>query len=310
MKRKLNKISFVIPVYNEAEGVSDFLWSLYDYVKTLCIEYEFVIVDDGSTDNTMQELLSTNIPNLKILQLSRNFGKETALTAGIDHCSGDATILIDGDAQHPVDTINQFLEQWQNGYDMVYGVRQNRESESLVKRWFTKRFYRIMQKLSQVDIVPNAGDFRLLDQKVINSLRQCEERGRFMKGLYSWVGFKSIGVPFTVIERKTGQSSWSFKNLLELAITGITSFSNVPLRIWSFAGFLIAMLSFVYALFIIIKTMLLGVDLPGYASIMVAIFFFCGIQLCSVGILGEYIARIFNEVKRRPKYIIQDKIGF
>lgn len=310
MNHKKPKISCIIPVYNEAGGIAEFLTDLHEYIATKTNNFELLIVDDGSSDGSAETVIATNLKHVKLIQLSRNFGKEVALSAGLEHCSGDVTIIIDGDAQHPVDTIEQFLEKWHEGYDMVYGVRQNRENESAVKRWFTSWFYTAMEKITQINIVANAGDFRLLDKKVVDSLNLCEERGRFMKGLYAWVGFKSIGVPFTVAERNQGKSSWSFANLAELAITGITSFSNVPLRIWSFIGFSIALLSFVLALWIVVKTLIFGVDLPGYASMMVAIFFFCGVQLCSIGVLGEYIAKIFNEVKRRPKYIINQKIGF
>jgi len=305
------KISCVVPAHNEAAGISLLLNNLEKELATLSNNFEIIVVDDGSTD----ELLATLQPfmqdkAIKLIQLSRNFGKETALTAGLDHCSGDVAILIDADSQHPIAVIAQFLEQWTAGYDMVYGIRQNRNHESRIKRWFAHHFYRTMKAITKINIVANAGDFRLLDQKVVKALNDCQERDRFMKGLYAWVGFKSIGVPFEVADRTSGKSSWRFAHLAELAITGITSFSNVPLRIWSLMGLGIALLSFIMATWICVKTFIFGIDVPGYASIMSAIFFFCGVQLFSIGILGEYVAKIFNEVKKRPKYIIDQKLGF
>lgn len=304
------KISCVVPVHNEAEGIALFLTELQSELGSLATDYEIIVVDDGSTDQTISAVLPFTKNKIRLIQLSRNFGKEAALTAGLDHCNGEVTVLIDADFQHPINLISQFLQQWTEGYDMVYGVRKNRNHESKLKRLFTHHYYGTMQRITKINLVPNAGDFRLLSQNVVDALKQCEERNRFMKGLYAWVGFKSIGVPFEVAARTTGASSWSFQRLAELAITGITSFSNVPLRIWSFAGLGIAICSFAIAIWIFVKTLLFGVDVPGYASIMVAIFFFCGVQLFSIGVLGEYIAKIFNEVKRRPKYIIENKLGF
>jgi glycosyltransferase involved in cell wall biosynthesis len=311
LKSKQLKISCIVPVHNEAAGIGLFLDSLVQELATLSNDYEIIVVDDGSTDQSVVAVLPfTTTGTTRLIKLSRNFGKETALSAGLDHCTGDVTIILDADFQHPINVIAEFLQQWVNGYDMVYGVRKNRNDESRLKRWITHYFYLTMSKITKITIVPNAGDFRLLSRNVVEALNQCEERDRFMKGLYAWVGFKSIGVPFEVAARASGKSSWSFKRLAELAITGITSFSNVPLRIWGFAGLAVACFSFAVAIWICVKTLIFGVDVPGYASIMVAIFFFCGVQLLSIGVLGEYIAKIFNEVKRRPKYIIEQKSGF
>lgn len=308
--KKIN-ISCIVPVYNESSGIENFIQQLDAKLQTLSKRYEIIIVDDGSHDETPEiiEKLCHYYP-IKFIKLSRNFGKETALTAGIENCNTEVSVLIDSDFQHPLDVIDQFLQHWAEGYDMVYGVRENRDNETLAKRIFTKCFYSLMHKITSEKIVPNAGDFRLLDQKVINSLHKFSERARFMKGLYAWVGYKSKAIFFNAPDRSTGNSSWNFSRLAELAITGITSFSNVPLRVWSLIGATITGISFSYALFLIIKTLYFGRDIPGYASIMVAILFFGGVQLLSIGILGEYIARIFNEVKKRPKYIISKKIGF
>lgn len=311
---KTNKrflLSCVIPVYNEQQGIAKFISELEHYVKSLTSFYEIILIDDGSIDNTANIIEAfTNNSKIKLIQLSRNFGKEIAISVGLEHCQGDVAIILDSDFQHPFNLLPVFLQHWHNGYDMVFGVRENRENETKLKRAFTKGFYKLMNALTKEKIVPNAGDFRLLDRKVIDALNACEERSRFMKGLYAWVGFSSIGVPFKAPQRQSGKSSWHFNNLAELAITGITSFSNVPLRIWSFIGLLISCSAFLFAVYMICKTLIFGVDMPGYPSIMVATMFFGGVQLLSIGILGEYIARIFNEVKQRPKYIIKQKLGF
>lgn len=305
-------ISCIVPTNNEQDGIANFIHALDQQLQQLSNCYEIIVVDDGSQDNTTKivyDFCDNNV-NIKLLELSRNFGKETALTAGLECCKGQVTILIDSDFQHPLELLPVFLEHWQQGYDMVYGICNNRSHETKIKRWLTKCFYKVMQWCTKVNIIANAGDFRLLDRQIVNSLNECQERGRFMKGLYAWVGFPSIGIPFAPPQRPKGVTSWHFKQLASLALTGITSFSNAPLRIWSLIGLIIAGISFTCALYIVLKTLIFGIDMPGYSSIMVAIVFFGGIQLLSIGILGEYIARIFNEVKRRPKYIVNRKTGF
>ncbi|HEX2548588.1 MAG TPA: glycosyltransferase family 2 protein, partial [Gammaproteobacteria bacterium] len=273
--------------------------------------FEIIVVDDGSQDQTLAKARAL-LPELKVklLGFSRNFGKEIALTAGLDHCNGKVIVLIDGDYQHPIDMIKAFLDQWGNGFDMVYGVRTNRDNESGMKRNFARLFYWIMGKITKINIPTNAGDFRLMDRKVVDSLKNFHERTRFMKGLFAYVGFKKIAVPYDVRERAAGKSSLGFSRLTELAITGITSFSDAPLRVWGFVGFIISVISFLYAIYIMTMTLIFGTDLPGFPTLAVAIIFFGGIQLMSIGILGEYIARIFTEVKQRPNYIIETKEGF
>ena len=304
-------ISCVVPVYNESANVQTFFAALQSCLRKLTQRFEIIVVDDGSRDNTIEEIMS--LPqgyNVKLLTLSRNFGKETALTAGLEHCSGDVAIILDADFQHPIETIPLFLQQWSEGYEMVYGVRTSRHNESRIKRSFANVFYWLMEKITHVDIPSNAGDFRLLDRKVVDAVNQFQERTRFMKGLYAWVGFKTIAVPFEVQDRAGGSSSWGFKRLTELAITGITSFSDIPLRVWGMIGFVISLISLIYAIYFVTVTLIYGADLPGFPSIIVAVMFLGGIQLLSIGILGEYIARIFTEVKQRPKYIIAKKYGF
>lgn len=304
-------ISCVVPVYNEQVNVEAFFTQLASTLQALTTHFEIIVIDDGSRDETVEKIL--HLPaacQLKLLKFSRNFGKEIALTAGLEHCAGDVAIIMDADFQHPLKVLPEFLTNWGNGYDMVYGVRQSRESESAAKRYLARLFYWLMAKITKIEIPNNAGDFRLLDRKIITTLNQFQERSRFMKGLYAWVGFNKIGVPFEVQERAGGRSSWGFMRLAELAMTGITSFSDVPLRVWGFIGFVISFISLVYAIFFLVFTMIYGADLPGFPSIIVAVMFFGGIQLLSIGILGEYIARIFTEVKQRPKYIIDTKHGF
>ena len=311
LKNKAVFISCVVPVYNEQAVVLAFVEQLQSVLQSLTNRFEIILVDDGSKDQTLETILS--IPksdHIKILGLSRNFGKEIALTAGIEHATGDVVILMDADFQHPTEMLDVFLAHWAQGYDMVYGARVDRESESYVKRNFARLFYWLMRNITKIDIPKNAGDFRLMDAKIVQALKQFPERTRFMKGLYAWVGYKKIAVPYEVQERAAGKSSWGFYKLTELAITGITSFSDVPLRVWGLIGFVISLISFIYAIYIVTVTLLFGADLPGFPTLVVAIMFLGGIQLLSIGILGEYIARIFTEVKQRPKYLLQVKEGF
>ncbi len=317
LKNKSLAISCVIPCFNEAEIIIVFLRELICHVEKITDNFKLIIIDDGSSDDTVDQILNFKqsaslkyAPNIKLIQLSRNFGKEIALFAGIECASCDpnnaATILIDADCQHPITLISTMLDHWSNGFDMVYGIRNNRADEPWLKRILTKWFYGLMQSITKINIIANAGDFRLLDQKVVTALAACKEHNRFTKGLYAWVGFKSYGIEFKAYHRTSGTSTFGIKNLTDLAITGIISFSDIPLRILSLIGLCISGIAFTYALYMIIKTTIYGIEVPGYLSLMIAIIFFGGIQLFSIGIVGEYIARIFNEVKNRPHYIIQN----
>lgn len=311
LQNKTVFISCVVPVYNEEANIEIFIPLLETKLRELTTAFEIILVDDGSRDATVEKILKfSRNPQIKLIALSRNFGKETALTAGLEHCSGEVAILMDADFQHPIEVLPLFLKYWGEGYEMVYGVRNNRDNESAIKRNFARLFYWLMQKMTKIEMPSNAGDFRLLDRKVINAMNSFQERTRFMKGLYAWVGFKKIAVPFEVKERVAGKTSWGFTRLAELAITGITSFSDIPLRIWGFVGFIISLISMIYAIYFVTVTLIYGADLPGFPSIIVAVMFLGGIQLLSIGILGEYIARIFSEVKQRPKYIIEKMQGF
>jgi len=311
IKNKNVFISCIVPVYNEQANVEAFFPKLAACMRQLTNHFEIIVVDDGSRDATVKKVMSlpTDL-NIKFLGFSRNFGKEIALTAGLEHCSGDVAILIDVDFQHPIEVLPQFLAHWGEGYEMVYGVRKNRDNEARVKRGLANLFYWIMKQITKIEIPNNAGDFRLLDRKVIDAMNSFQERTRFMKGLYAWVGFKKVAVPFEVHDRAAGKSTWGLSKLTELAITGITSFSDIPLRVWGFVGFIVSLIALIYAIYIVTITLMFGADAPGFPSIIVAVMFFGGIQLLSVGILGEYIARIFTEVKQRPRYIVEVKHGF
>jgi polyisoprenyl-phosphate glycosyltransferase len=305
--RTIQQLSCIVPVYNEAENLPQFIPQLIAECAKFAQKLDIIVIDDGSSDDTvmvLKQLQKTYA--LTALIFSRNFGKEAALTAGLSHVSpeSDATILIDADFQHPLACIETFISEWQQGYDMVYGVRLHRKDRPIMLRVLSTFFYKLIDRITPIEIPHDAGDFRLLDRDVVLALNRLTERERFMKGLYAWVGFSKKAISYMPEERSQGQSSWGLKKLMELAITGITSFSNLPLRMWSVIGAIISSLSLLYALLIILATLINGVDLPGYATITVAITFLGGIQLLSIGILGEYIARIFTEVKQRPPYII------
>jgi glycosyltransferase involved in cell wall biosynthesis len=304
-------ISCVIPAFNEAENLRLLIPSLTQTLLALSPRVEILVVDDGSSDNTAATAfaLATDYP-VKCLLLSRNFGKENALTAGIDDARGDIVILMDADGQHPLSMIPQFFAQWQQGYEMVYGVRANRDDEGFWKRQFTHWFYKVLRRASRVPIEPDAGDFRMLDRKVIESLRTLPERSRFMKGLYAWVGFRSIGLPFDVAERRVGKSTFNFRRLTRLAVLGLVSFTDLPLRMSTLIGLAISMVSILYGSYELISTLIAGNNVPGYATLIVALTFLNGVQLMAIGVVGEYIARIFNEVKGRPNYVIARRIGY
>lgn len=304
-------ISCVIPAYNEQDNIAHFVIELDKQLKLVSSRHEIIVVDDGSRDKTCEILINQVDPQLfKLIRFSRNFGKEAALTAGIDHAKGDVVILMDADFQHPLSTIPDFLEKWREGYEMVYGVRRNRELEPQWKKLGARLFYKILSAGSRQPIPTDAGDFRLMSRKVVDALKQLPERSRFMKGLYAWVGFKSIGVPFDVQDRFAGTTQFKVSHLSALALTAITAFSDLPLRVWSIIGAFISTCSLVYAIYIMYDTLIQGNDVAGWSTLAVGLLFFGGVQLLSIGILGEYIARIFNEVKQRPNYIMSEKIGF
>lgn len=307
MSRESPFISCVIPAYNEAENISLFIPALAKNLTELGVRFEIIVVDDGSKDNTLASLqpLLAHYP-LKVCALSRNFGKEAAITAGLDQVNGNITLLIDADFQHPISAIGTMLDLWRSGYDMVYGIR-NRETEGAVKQWLTRKFYWFLNRISAIDIPADAGDFRLMDRRVVEALRNLPERTLYMKGLYAWVGFRSIGVHFTEAERHAGESNFNWKRLTGLALTGLTAFSDLPLRICIFLGAFIAFIALAYGVFITCDALIDGTTLPGWTTLAAGMMLLGGIQLLFIGVLGEYIARIYNETKGRPKYIIARK---
>jgi glycosyltransferase involved in cell wall biosynthesis len=307
MRKPEPLLSCVVPAYNEEGNIGKFIPALAATLKALSPNFEIVVIDDGSADNTVAEAvkLLADYP-LTVLKLSRNFGKEHALTAGIDHVRGDAVVLIDSDFQHPLEMIPTMVEKWREGFDMIYGIR-DRSGEGAIKRFITQLFYRMLDASTQIHMPSDAGDFRLLDRKVVDALKSLPERSRYMKGLFAWVGFRSVGIPFTVQERMAGESSFNLRRLSALAITGITAFSDLPLRIWSLVGAFIAAIALIYGGFVVIDALVESKQVPGWPTLTAGIMLFGGIQLISIGVLGEYIARIFNEVKGRPNYLIAER---
>jgi glycosyltransferase involved in cell wall biosynthesis len=302
----------VVPFYNEAGGVEPFYGELAAALGRLpAHRFEIVCVDDGSSDGTLAELiaLAGRDARVRVLELSRNFGKEAALTAGIDAARGDAVIALDADLQDPPELIARLIDGWTGGADVVVARRTDRSSDSFLKRTSAELFYRIHNRLSSVKIPENVGDFRLLDRRVVEALKALPERQRFMKGLFAWIGFKTVAVDYARRRRASGASKFSGWRLWNFALEGITSFSTVPLRVWTYVGALGALATFLYALFIIARVLVLGIDVPGYASLLVAILFLGSLQLLSVGVLGEYIGRVYLETKQRPVYVVRREFG-
>jgi len=299
-------VSLVVPVFNEREVLKTFLEKTSAVMDAAGLAYEYVFVDDGSRDQTLPALiaLSADNPRIRIVGLSRNFGKEAALTAGIDHMVGNVLVPIDVDLQDPPELIPRFVERWREGYDVVYGLRGRRDEDSPAKRITAGGFYRVFNRISPTPIPDNAGDFRLMDERVVAALRLLPERNRFMKGLFSWVGFRSAAVTYARPARAAGQTKWNVRKLWNFALDGLVSFSTLPLRVWSYVGVAISLLSFLYGAFIIARVLLFGKDLPGYASLLTVVLFLGGIQLLSLGVMGEYIGRLFIETKRRPIYVV------
>jgi glycosyltransferase involved in cell wall biosynthesis len=309
---KSTELSIVVPLYNEEENIDYLFERLTSVLNKITTSYEIVCVNDGSKDNTLDCLIEQNRcnPAIKVVNLSRNFGKEIALTAGIDYANGAAVIPIDADLQDPPELIEELVAKWREGYDVVYATRHTRQGETWLKRFTANAFYQTIGKMSRVNIPPNTGDFRLLDRKVVEALKQLPERTRFMKGLFAWVGFKQTSVLFERQPRFQGKTTWNYWKLWNFALDGIASFSSIPLKGWSYIGLSVSFISLVDASIIIIRTLIFGIDVPGYASLMVAILFLGGIQLITLGIIGEYLGRVYEEVKGRPLYVVRECYGF
>ena len=305
------ELSIVIPVYNEAENLAYLFERLLTVLDRLGQSYEVVCVNDGSRDQTLNQLVlyHQQNPHIKVIDLSRNFGKEIALTAGIDYAQGRAVIPIDADLQDPPELIVDLVAKWQDGFDIVYATRRSRSGETWLKQLTAKAFYRTLGKMTQIEIPANTGDFRLMDRRVIEALKKLPERTRFMKGLFAWVGYRQTAIFFDREPRFQGQTKWNYWKLWNFALDGIFSFSLVPLKVWSYLGLGISLISLLYASYLVVRTLILGIDVPGYASLMVAILFLGGIQLISLGVMGEYLGRVYEEVKARPLYLVREIWG-
>jgi polyisoprenyl-phosphate glycosyltransferase len=306
------ELSLVVPIHNERAGLDEFFARVLPVLEKLNCSFEIVCVDDGSSDSSLERLLAwrEQVPNLKVLSLSRNFGKDIALSAGFEHINGAAAVPIDADLQDPPELIEQMVAKWRAGFDVVYATRARRDGESLLRRASARYFYRIFDRITDIPIPPDTGDFRLLDRRVVEVLVRLPERTRFMKGLFAWVGFKQTALSFDRPERRSGSTKWTYWRLWNFALDAITSFSSVPLKIWSYIGVGVSIFAFLYALFLVGLTIVRGVVVPGYASIMVAVLFLGGVQLITLGIIGEYLARVYNEVKGRPLYLVRERWGF
>ena len=310
-------VSLVVPVHNEEESIAPFLDRTVPILDAVVEKhgpdrtFEILFVDDGSRDRTNDVLEEhrADDPRIAIVTLARNFGKDQALAAGLSYTAGQSVIPIDVDLQDSPELIPDMVDKWVEGYDIVYAAREDRSSDSPLKRLTATTFYSVYNAMAERPIPRDAGDFRLLSREVVEVLNRFPERARFMKGLFAWVGYRQCALPFSREERSTGETSWSYWKLWNFAIDGITSSTTVPLRIWSYLGAIIAFIAFTYAGFLVIRTLIYGVDVPGYASVVVLVLFFGGINLLSVGILGEYLGRTYTEVKARPLYIVRDTAG-
>lgn len=305
----MKKISLLIPTYNEYDVIKP----LYKRLSKLANEnskynFEFLFINDGSRDKTLEIIkeYSKNDSRIAFVNLSRNFGKEIAMIAGLDHVTGDATVIIDADLQDPPELIPEMIKYWEEGYDDVYAKRNSREGETWFKKTSSQWFYRILQKSTNIPIQIDTGDFRLLDRRCVESLKQIRESQRYTKGMFSWIGYKKKEITYDRDARVAGQSKWNYVKLFNFAIDGITSFTTAPLRISSIIGFIISLIAFIFIIVIVFKTLIFGDPVSGYPSLMAVVLFLGGIQLISLGIIGEYIGRIFNETKQRPLYFIEE----
>ena len=309
MKKKM--LSIIVPMFNEESNIAPFFESVVPILERLEENYEVVCVNDGSSDKTLEFLEAQNRKNpfVKVIHLSRNFGKEAALTAGLNWAQGDAIVPIDADLQDPPELIPELVEKWRQGYKVVLCRRTDRRSDGFFKRTASGMFYWLSGKMSDIPIPFNVGDFRLMDRQVVDALKLFPERTRYMKGLFAWLGFDQTCVGYVRPARKEGTTKWNFLSLWNFALDGIFSFSTLPLRIWTYMGGSVAVLASFYMIFIVFRVLIMGIDVPGYASTLVVILFFSGLNMVGLGILGEYVGRIFAEVKRRPIYIIEKTVG-
>jgi polyisoprenyl-phosphate glycosyltransferase len=304
-------LSIIIPMFNEEEVLPPLFDRLVPVLEKLGESFEILCIDDGSSDRTAEIVRSRNAcdPRIKLLGLSRNFGKEAALTAGLDHAGGQAVIPLDADLQDPPELIGTLVARWREGYDVVYGLRTRRDRDTLPKRLSARLFYAAMRRMAGIDMPSNAGDFRLMDRRVVDALKSLREQNRFMKGLFAWIGFRQVAVPYERPERAAGRTKFNYWMLWNFALDGVTGFSTLPLRLAGYLGFVTALTSLVYGAYLVLRTLVSGVDVPGYASLMVAVLFLGGLQLIVLGVIGEYLGRSYTEAMKRPLYIIRDRAG-
>lgn len=305
-------LSIILPFHNEVGVIHQLFQRLYSVLGGLELNYEILCIDDGSTDGTFDALQHERQfdHRVRIVRMARNFGKEAALTCGLHLARGRVAITMDSDLQHPPEIIPDLVKKWRDGAEMVYAVRRNRDTDSKLRRLCSRAFYAVFRTIADIRIPEGAGDFCLLDRKVIEAVNTLPERNRFMKGLVTWVGFKRDIVPFDVAPRSEGATHWNFFHLLRFAFDGLSAFSTLPLRVWTWSGAAVSLIALTYGLYLTLRTMIFGIDVPGYASMMVGILLLGGLQLLSLGVIGEYLARVFTEVKARPIYFIADRVGF
>lgn len=306
-------LSIVAPAYNEEKNLPAFIAAIVPVLESIGEPFEIIFVNDGSRDGTLGMLAAaaSQDPRIKVVGLARNFGKDVALSAGLAHAGGQAVIPIDCDLQHPVELIPQFVAKWREGYDMVLGVRSKRDEEGWLRRTMSQSYYKVMRSMTSVEIPPNAGDFRLLDRKILDVINKMPERHRFMKGIFAWPGFKVASIEFQAnVRANETASTWSFFKLWRFALDGLFSFSSAPLKWWTYIGVLSAIGAFAYLVITLVQKIFFGISAPGYASLLIVMLFFNALILISNGIQGEYIARIFEEVKGRPLYVIGQLYGF
>jgi glycosyltransferase involved in cell wall biosynthesis len=306
------QLSIIMPFHNEATTVHALFQRLFPVLGALQMSFEFLCIDDGSVDDTYKLLCQERERDLRIkpVRFARNFGKEAALTCGLRLAKGQAAITMDSDLQHPPETIPELIAAWQGGAKMIYAIRRNRNTDSPLRKLLSKLFYILFRHIAEIKLPEGAGDFRLLDRAVVDAVNAMPERNRFMKGLMTWVGFPYALVPFDVAPRTGGATNWNLSKLVTFAFDGLSSFSTLPLRIWTWFGCGISLVALAYGLFLTVRTLAFGIDVPGFASLMVGMLFLGGIQLLSLGVIGEYLARVFVEVKGRPIYLIAEKEGF
>lgn len=312
VERERRSLCVVIPVLNEERGLAPLIGRLRPVLESLGLDWQVIFVDDGSSDGTLAGLKALNAQDgrIKAIALSRNFGKEIAIAAGLSYVTADAAVLMDSDLQHPPEVIAQFVEQWRAGFDVVYGQRRDRKADALVHRWAARAFYAAFRNLSGTTLPPGAGDFRLLDRKAVDAMNRMREHIRFNKGLYAWMGFRSTGVHFDVPAREgNDRSRWRPRQLLRFGLDGIASFTTIPLRVWSYIGLATSLFAFCYAMVFLIKTLLYGTDVPGFPSLIISVMFFAGVQLISLGVIGEYLGRMYEEIKGRPLFLVSEELG-